>query len=153
PRATEPPASARTTLTGNSAARASRAGRSDLFPRSGEDRRHGRRRKAELIRNEFVRVPELRVPEDLFFSLRERAIRNDDRIIFVGQEIAAPVALELLDERPSSGNEPAPKLDGAVRVSAFGARLLDTNESVLKGLTCSAMFCLTRRMLDLAALR
>ena len=83
-----------------------------------ERARHGGGRHAERVRGDLGRVPRDTVRDDLSLAQGQRQHSGGHRLVAVGDDVAAPVRLEPIDERPGVRDEAAPRFECRVGIGA-----------------------------------
>src|SRR5439155_24603723 len=112
-------------------------------------------RDPELVRDELVRVAERDEARDLALAVAQRARIGRARIVSARDEVAAAVAIELVDERPATGDEAVPEIDRRGRIFAPQppARAIDVHRGFAKCRTRVAILRFALGVLALAARR
>src|SRR5689334_22893992 len=89
----------------------------ELGARAREMSRYRGFREPELVRDDLVRVAVCGEPEHLLLASRQGGKADAVGLVRPRDQVTAPVAVEVIDERPAPGDERLPMLD-----RLFGAR-------------------------------
>jgi hypothetical protein len=79
---------------------------------------HGGERKSERVCDQFVGVAQRRVGDDLAFPGRQPGVTGGGGIVASCEHVAAPLAVEVVRDRPASRHQALPDGDGFLGIPA-----------------------------------